>query len=104
MRLNPLDPQRHVYATQLAIAHLGAGQFEKAVIHAEDAIRRQPNFSEARVALASALGYMGRTQDARDAIKGFEVQAGAFVERHPIYGNALKARILDGLRKAGLPE
>ncbi|MCZ6885733.1 MAG: tetratricopeptide repeat protein, partial [Alphaproteobacteria bacterium] len=104
LQLNPLDPQYYLIATQLALAHLGAGQFEKAAEYAHDAIRQQPDFLETRIALASALGHLERTEEARTAIEGLGDAAGDFVERHVLYARELKDCILDGLRKAGLPE
>ncbi len=104
LQLNPLDPQYYLIATQLAFAHLGAGQFEKAAEYAHDAIRQQPDFLETRVVLASALGHLDRAEEARTAIEGFRDVAGDFVERHVLFARGLKDCILDGLRKAGLLE
>ncbi len=104
LQLNPLDPQHYLLATNLALAHLGAGQFEKAAEYAHDAIRHRPDFLETRVVLASALGHLERAEEARTAIEGFRDVAGDFVERHVVYARELKDCILDGLRKAGLPE
>ena len=102
LQLNPLDPQYFLIATQLAFAHLGAGQFEKAAEYAHDAIRQRPDFLETRVVLASALGHLERAEEARTAIEGFRDVARDFVERHVLYARELKDCILDGLRKAGL--
>ena len=104
LQLNPSDPQHQVYATQLALAHLGAERFEIAEKLARDAIRRRPDFLEGVIALAASLGYLGRAEEARAAIEGHEDVAPSFIERHVVYAPELKDCLLEGLRRAGLPE
>ncbi len=104
LQLNPSDPQHQVFAVQLALAHLGAGRYEEAIRHARDAIRRQPDFLEGVAALAASLGYLGRDEEARAAIEGHEDAVPSFVKRHVLYAPELKDCLLEGLRKAGLPE
>ena len=56
MRLNPMDPRQTIVLLQIGLAHLGAGRYENAERHLQDALRRQPDLVETRIALASALG------------------------------------------------
>jgi len=102
LQLNPLDPQNHLFLTHLALAHLGAGNYPKAIELAHDAIRRKPGFIEPHVLLAAALGYQDRSEEAARAIDPFGNRASAFVTEHPIFAPVTKACILDGLGRAGL--
>jgi adenylate cyclase len=104
LELDPLDPQKHLYLTHLAIAHLCAGHYEKAVDFAKQALRQQPDFLESRITLASALGYLGREAEARLALEDRENLARRFVKEEPRWAQETKQRVLDGLSKAGLPE
>ena len=104
LKLNPLSPLKHVWLTQISLAHLCAGHLEKAVECAHEALRREPDFPEARITLTSALGHMNNPQEVQTAIKGFEDAARNWGERPVIWTKAVQDRLLDGLRKAGLSE
>ncbi len=99
--LSPKDPQFHIINSQLALAHLGAGHYEQAAEHARNAIRRRPEFFEAHATLASALGYLGLSEEAMATIEPFASVAREYLERNAFFGRALKDCILDGLRQAG---
>ncbi len=100
LQLNPLDPQQFLWLTHLAIAHLCCGHFEKAVECARDAVRRNPDFVEARATLASALGFLGRPQEARTAIEGSSDIERDLGQKMSFASQATLDRILDGLRRA----
>jgi adenylate cyclase len=102
LELNPLDPQKHNYLSQLAVAQLCNAQHETAIDNAEEAIRAAPEFFEPRVALASAYGYLGRTEEAQQVVDGFDEAPQIFVEQEPRWSNETKEHVLAGLRKAGL--
>jgi tetratricopeptide (TPR) repeat protein len=104
LELNPVDPQKHNYLSQLAVAKLCNGQHEAAIENAVEVMRDAPGYFEARVALASAYGYLGRTEDAQKIVEGFDETAQSFVEREPRWADETKNYVLDGLRKAGLLE
>jgi adenylate cyclase len=101
VKMNPLDPINHLYLSQLALAHLCAERYDKAVETAQEAIRRKHGFIESHIALASALGHLQRPDDARDAIEGFQ-DAAVFVDNHLVFAPEVKQHVLDGLRLAGL--
>ena len=106
LALNPLDPRRlHIHLNMLSFAHLGAGRYETALTYAQEASRRSPDSNiEARVALASTLGHLGQAIEAQKAVQAVADKARDHLERHILFAPALKDLILDGLRKAGLPE
>jgi len=65
LKLNPIDPNQQMYIVQLALAHLCAGRFDKAVENAQEAIRHRHDFFEAHLVLASALGHLERQDEAQ---------------------------------------
>jgi adenylate cyclase len=102
--LNPLDPLNYVVKTHLAAAKICAGDHEQAAELARDAIRQRPDYLDSHVALATALSYLGRTDDAQQAIGEFHDKAWDYVESHPLWGQETKDVFRAGLRKAGLVE
>jgi adenylate cyclase len=104
LELNPLDPRNYMFMTHLAVAHLCAGHHQASVDLVREATRRQPDFIESHVALASALGHLGQKEEAHRVIAGFEDSALDYVEGRPNWAQKTKDCVLDGLRKAGLLE
>ena len=104
LQLNPIDPQYHLYLTQLTLAELGAERYETASLHAQDAVRRNRDFLEAQIGLAAALGHLGDDLGNEIAYDGFDDVAVEYVRTHILYCQDLKDRLIDGLRKAGLAE
>jgi adenylate cyclase len=104
LQQNPLDPNNQLYMTQLALAQLCAERYDKAVEHAQEAIRRRHDFLEAHLVLASAFGYLGRQEEARSAIEGYADIAESYIEQHVVFAPQVKAILLDGLRQANLLE
>ena len=79
-------------------------KFDEAIEYARDAVRRRPDYPDGVIALAASLGYEGRAEEARAAIKEHENSIPSYIEQHPIYAPELKECLLNGLRKAGLLE
>ena len=103
-KLSQKDPQLHIFFGNLCLAYLGAGRYEKAIESAREAIRRRPTYFESVVTLAAAQGYLGQNEEAKTTIEPFAAEARERVERNALFGRKIKDAILDGLRKAGLPE
>ena len=101
VQLSPKDPQLHMIIGNLALSYLGAGQYEKAVEHSREAIRHRQGYFEAHATLASALGYLGRSQEAQAEIEPFKSIAREHVERNAVFAQVTKDCVLGGLRKAG---
>jgi len=104
--LNPLDPRKYIYLFQLGLAHLGAGRYETALSYAREALRRAPgpiDNIELQILLPAILGHLGETGEARQALAPVADKARDYVESHVYFAPALKDAILEGLRKAGLP-
>ena len=107
MRLCPIYPGWYLYV--LATACRLMRRNESAVCAFEEAIKRNPDNLALQVGLASALGELGREEDAQKSIPeilrlvpdfSIKTYMGELSYRDP----AELARFEDGLRKVGLPE
>ena len=109
MRLSPHDPYKGQFMVRLGEAYLFMGKHEEALAWAERSLR-EPNFRWSRYGLLiSALGHLGRVDDAKQAIRAlFEIRPEINVkfasEWWPISDDHAREILLEGLRKAGLPE
>ena len=114
MRLNPYyGPD---YLTVLGQALLHQQRYEEAAEFVERAIKQQPKIGDHLVTLAVIYGHLGRTKDAEATVKSYNemdkrfpplnVQDVAFWWYGNIfeYDEAYRARLQEGLRKAGVPE
>ena len=97
-QLSSRDALYHLYLSQLAIAYLCAGRDEAAAKAAQDGVHQMDSFIESHVALASALGSMGENSKAKSAIGPFSEMATYFVQDHLVYSDAVKLKVLNGLR------
>jgi TolB-like protein/Tfp pilus assembly protein PilF len=112
MTLSPQDVMMGPAYARLAQAYLGMKNYEQAAENAEEAFRQtvRPHWP-GKSFLVSALGHLGRKDEARHAIVDLEeLMPGITVgwiaaQPMPIsMANDYMPDYLDGLRKAGLPE
>ena len=68
IRLSPHDPLLPVWYVFLGYAHLVAGRYEEVVHHAKDSLAVRSDVPAAYRLLAAALGYLGRSDEARQAL------------------------------------
>jgi adenylate cyclase len=66
LRLNPRHPRIHLHRALLARAHLDAHQYEEAADQARQVIQRGRVYLDEHLTLASALGHLGRADEARN--------------------------------------
>ncbi len=108
LRLSPQDPRIHFTLAMIARAHLNAGDPEQAARWAEKAVHRRVDYPLSHLILASALGHLGRIEEARRALEECERLERGFALRwalRPMYKDpAADQHFLDGLRLAGLDE
>lgn len=107
LRLSPLDSLMFLFQSGLALAFTMNGEHEQAVAWARKAIEHQPTWTASYRPLIASLMHLGRSDEAHSA-------AQALLRMQPNYKIAWSARvyresagkslIIDGLRKAGLPE
>ena len=109
MDLSPLDPMMWAYLASKAIALVLLGQFEEAIVLSQRSQRQATSAIFSHLAEISALGHLGRSDEARKAIGRARQKKPntsiAYVDQTlPITDPRCRQAFLDGLRKAGLPE
>ena len=106
--LSPFDPHGFFFDMAQMLALLMLGEFETVVILGRQSLTLNPQFTSAYKILLSALGHLGRAQEARDLITRLLALEPAFrvsasVARTPLQRPADLARYREGLLRAGLP-
>ncbi len=108
-RGSPRDPERFMGYLAIMNAQFAAGNYEDCIAAAEQANILQPKFYGGYCMEAAALPYLGRVEEAKKAlIRCLEIMPRLSlkgIKRNPMFvRDADIARLLDGLRQAGLPE
>jgi adenylate cyclase len=107
IRVSPVDPRLHLTFTALGIAFIELRRFDEAVAAGKKALRLNPSFRTAYRCLASALGHLGRDAEAHEAAARLLEDDPAFTISRSIARGGQTANLkllIEGLRKAGLPE
>jgi adenylate cyclase len=106
IRLSPVDPLLHRSFIGMAMALIELGRFEEAISAARKAVRQNPAHSASYRCLASAFAHLGGDAEAREAAACVLVHDPSFtISAYIARGGQAKARrLIEGLRKAGLPE
>ena len=112
LRLSPRDSNAYQWMASVAATKLNLGADAEAAQWARRAIEANRNFPLAHFWLAAALAQLGRLDEARQAVQpGLALAPGFTIARyragvqsdHPTY-LAQRERIIEGMRKAGVPE
>jgi adenylate cyclase len=106
IRMSPIDPLLHRTFSGMALAFIELGRFHEAIVAGKKAERQNPSWSATYRCLASAFAHLGRDAEAREAAaRLFEVDPAFTISRWMARGGQLNAKlVIEGLRKAGLPE
>jgi TolB-like protein len=109
MRLSPFDPMRGLMQSATAFGHFFAGRYDEAASWARDALREQPNFFGTLRVAAASNALAGRLEEAATAMRRLREadplhRISNLKDRIPLRLLEDRARLEDGLRKAGLPE
>jgi adenylate cyclase len=106
IRMSPVDPALHLAFTGMGSALIELRRFDEAIVAVRKAQRRSPSYSPAYCCLASAFAHLGRDAEAREAAaRLLEVDPGFTISAFIARGGQSNAKLLiEGLRKAGLPE
>ncbi|VIO71269.1 adenylate/guanylate cyclase domain-containing protein [Bradyrhizobium ivorense] len=106
IRMSPIDPLLHRTFTGMGFAFIELHRFGEAIVAGKKALRQNPSYSLAHRCLAAAFALLGRDAEAREAAaRLLELDPAftivAFVARG---GQSNSKLMVEGLRKAGLPE
>jgi TolB-like protein len=109
MRLSPLDPEMYRMQAGMAVANLFMGRFDTASSWGEKAMRDLPSFLVAVAVVAASHALAGRMNDARRALVNVRqldpaLRLASIAGWLPIQRPENLATLVEGLRKAGLPE
>lgn len=109
MRLSPLDPELYRMQVGMALAHLFMGRFDASSSWAEKALRDLPTFLPAAAILAASHALAGRMAEAQrvmDHLRQLDstLRLSNIADWLPIHRPENLATLVDGLRRAGLPE
>jgi adenylate cyclase len=106
MRLGPLDPMLHNNLSGIGTTLIELRRFDEAVAVCKKALRQNSSDGVASRFLASALSHLGRDTEAREAAAQLlEVDPAFTITTYIARGGQKYSELLiEGLRKAGLPE
>jgi adenylate cyclase len=106
IRMSPIDPLLHRVFAGMGYAFIELGRFDDAIVAGKKAQRQNPSYSAAYRCLASGFAHLGRDAEAREA-------AARLLQGDPAFtisgwtargGQSNSKLLIEGLRKAGLPE
>jgi TolB-like protein/Tfp pilus assembly protein PilF len=114
MRLSPRDPSLFAFYLDKGFALSLLGQHDQAIVWLRRAVAAAPQWPLPQALLAAALSLSGHEAEARDVLKGYLSLSGTrartiaqwmgqLPSKNAVF-LAYAARLVEGLRKAGLPE
>jgi adenylate cyclase len=105
-RMSPVDTRLHLTFAAMGSAFIELGRFDEAITAANKARRQSPSYSSSYRCLASAFAHLGRDAEAREAAaRVLETDPGFTITAWIARGGQSNSKLLiEGLRKAGLPE
>jgi len=106
IRMSPVDPLLHHAFGGIGFAFIELRRFDEAIVAGKKAQRQNPFYSQAYRCLASAFAHLGRDAEAREAAaRLLEVDPGFTISAWIARGGQSNSKLMiEGLRKAGLPE
>ncbi len=107
MRMSPVDPETFAALTGLGFALIELHRFDEAIVAAKRAQRLNPYYPGPYRCLASAFAHLGRDAEAREAAAHMlevdpDFTISAWIDRSQLSKTA--KMLIEGFRKAGLPE
>jgi adenylate cyclase len=106
MRMSPIDPYLMTSITGMGIAFIELRRFDAAIVAGKKAQRHNPSYPGSYLCLASAFAHLGRDAEAREAaVRLLEVDPAFTISARTGRRRQAQTKLLiEGLRKAGLPE
>jgi adenylate cyclase len=106
IRMSPVDPLLHRSLTGMGAVFVELRRFDKAIVAGKKCLRHNPSYSPAYRNLASAFAHLGRDTEMREATTLLleldpDFTISTFIAR---VGQSNAKLLIEGLRKAGLPE
>jgi tetratricopeptide (TPR) repeat protein len=107
-RLSPLDPMGYMADIGIGAVHLVDGRYDDAITWIRKGLSQQPDAAWALRQLVTAYALAGRMDEARDACSALRKSHPGItltkVRETLNFGNDTMARVISGLRDAGLPD
>ena len=106
VRISPVDPRLHLSFLGLASAYIELRRFDEAVVAGKKALRQNSSWVGTYRNLAAAFAHLGRDAAAREAAaRLLELDPAFTISAWIARGGQTNSKLLiEGLRKAGLPE
>jgi adenylate cyclase len=106
MRMSPVDPELYRLFAGMGYAFIELRRFDAAIAAGKKVLRQNLSYSAAYRCLASAFAHLERDAEAREAaVRLLELDPGFTISAWIARGGQTNAKLLiEGLRKAGLPE
>jgi adenylate cyclase len=106
IRMSPVDPRLHLLFAGMGAAFTELGRFDEAIIAGKKGVRQNSSYSASYRCLASAFAHLGRDAEAHEAAtRLLEVDPTFTISACIARGGQSNSKLLiEGLRKAGLPE
>jgi adenylate cyclase len=104
--MSPVDPLLHLTFGGIRSALIELGRFDETIVAGKKAQRLNPAYQIPYRCLASAFAHLGRDVEAREAAaRLLEVDPSFTISAWIARGGQSNAKLMiEGLRKAGLPE
>jgi adenylate cyclase len=105
VRVSPVDPRLHMTLTGIGMALIELGRFDEAIVAGKKALR-QNHYVVTYRCVASAFAHLGRDAEASEAAaRVLEIDPAFTISAYIARGGQSNSKLLiEGLRKAGLPE
>jgi tetratricopeptide (TPR) repeat protein len=112
LRVSPHDTEAGFWVAYMAIAELYLGAYEEALGLYRRSIELNPNYATGRFNMAAVLAELGRLDEARAKVQaGLALNPGFTIRRYRAGAQSdnpdflkRRERIIEGMRKAGVPE
>jgi adenylate cyclase len=106
IRVSPVDPLLYFTLTGMGNALIELRCFDEAIVAGKKSRRQNPSYPAAHRCLASAFAHLGRDAEAREAAaRALEIDPAYTISAWITRGGHPNSKLLiEGLRKAGLPE
>lgn len=106
IRISPVDPLLPLMLVGMGYGFIELRRFDDAIVAGKKALRQNPSFSLAYRCLASAFAHVGRDTEAHEAMaRMLELDPAFTISAWIARGGQTNSTLLiEGLRKAGLPE